>query len=342
MPGVRTLLWSAMPILAVALVTYTVPAPAPVPVARQADPSRFNIEKLKAADDNAHAAGLRPHHNTGGVQGDPLLFRHRYQHHDDRADQLTYYEYEARRHAHVVMVNDLDMSSCLADEDEEGQLLIKLTLPVDKLRTSNVTRGSIIVGDNLECKESMGGSKWRSILRERVVAEPIVRHTRSTAQTTIELETAPAAMHECFEHAQVEFFHGRPHNLAVAREKRMQSFAANSKIAPNDGFASTSTIMADAAQMAANRTLAARTAGNKSSTRRELYHTYCPYGPADDLHPSLSGDDCGGRTIPGSAMENSNCMWGSPDGLQGYLAGNEYTVTWTHPGYTGNVVKIQI
>ena len=32
--------------------------------------------------DNIHAAGLRPHHSAGASEGDPYLFRHRYQAHE--------------------------------------------------------------------------------------------------------------------------------------------------------------------------------------------------------------------------------------------------------------------
>ena len=56
------------------------------------------------ADDNdIHAVGLRPHHAVGQSADDPLLFRHRYQHHDLQTNRLLYYEYEAKRHAHVVL-----------------------------------------------------------------------------------------------------------------------------------------------------------------------------------------------------------------------------------------------
>lgn len=60
--------------------------------------------------------GLRPHHNTGAATEDPLLFRHRFQHHDVDTGRLLYYQYEARRSSRVTMVDDIGIISCVASD----------------------------------------------------------------------------------------------------------------------------------------------------------------------------------------------------------------------------------
>ena len=59
-----------------------------------------------------HEHGLRPHHSSGAAAEDRLLFRHRYQHHDAASDRLVYYQYEAKRHPHVVMIDDIGVHQC--------------------------------------------------------------------------------------------------------------------------------------------------------------------------------------------------------------------------------------
>jgi len=63
--------------------------------------------------------GLRPHHNTGAATEDPLLFRHRFQHHDVDTGRLLYYQYEARRSSRVTMVDDIGIISCVASDAGE-------------------------------------------------------------------------------------------------------------------------------------------------------------------------------------------------------------------------------
>ena len=57
-------------------------------------------------------AGLMPHHDSGADKDDPLLFRHRWQHHDAEANKLWYYQYEAKRHPHVSVLSETDVTSC--------------------------------------------------------------------------------------------------------------------------------------------------------------------------------------------------------------------------------------
>ena len=55
------------------------------------------------------ADGLDPKHATVD-KDDPLLFKHRFEHHDAATDRLTYVQYEARQHTDVVKLDDLNAS----------------------------------------------------------------------------------------------------------------------------------------------------------------------------------------------------------------------------------------
>ena len=59
-----------------------------------------------------HEKGLRP--SAKATEQDPLLFRHRYQHHDGASNRLPYYQYETKRHPHVVVIDDIGAQSCEA------------------------------------------------------------------------------------------------------------------------------------------------------------------------------------------------------------------------------------
>ena len=86
-----------------------------------------------------HEQGLRPHHSSGAASEDPLLFRHRYQHHDAATDRLLYYQYEAKRHPNVVMLTDM-VDSCEASDGGGGDNVtdIKLAISVPM----NMTNGT--------------------------------------------------------------------------------------------------------------------------------------------------------------------------------------------------------
>ena len=74
--------------------------------------------------------------------------------------------------------------------------------------------------------------------------------------------TSPAALHECFEHSQLEFFYGHADALPTARDKRHASFASNSLRESAPGTRATW-------RSAAVRT-STRTGRAVSSTRRSI------------------------------------------------------------------------
>mgnify|MGYP006142173223 CR=1 FL=1 len=228
-----------------------------------------------ANDDDVHAPGLRPHHNTGQADEDPLVFQHRFQHHDHATGELLYYEYEARRHAHVVrthlrcaenpvlfsplaettdarlnigarqvMLSDIGATSCAASVLDANHTIFTLTVPGEN--SSVIKLGSIIAGGELVCRAFEGEVPTSQVeVREKVLAEPIKRTTES-GEVEISLVTAPAALHECFEYSQLELFRGQSHQLHTSRNARLASAAANGHPPVKDTFASTDQILGEA------------------------------------------------------------------------------------------------
>ena len=170
--------------------------------------SAFSSGRLDTTNEHI-ARGLKPHHDTGASPTDPLHFRHRY-HTTTSQGALLYFEYEAKRHAHVVMLVEADASggcgaapSCLACtactvhhfDTESGEAVLELQIAdadISRLHSANLTAGSIIAGE-IGC--SVGEfSATRLSVRERVAA-PIVRPGPGSAVRLV-LNTEPAAMHE--------------------------------------------------------------------------------------------------------------------------------------------------
>ncbi|EOD09423.1 hypothetical protein EMIHUDRAFT_432837, partial [Emiliania huxleyi CCMP1516] len=288
----------------------------------------------------SHAQGLRPNHSSGAAADDPLLFRHRFQHHNAATDSLLYYQYEAKRHPNVVVLTDM-VESCEASDGEGGDDVTDI-----KVATSvpmNMTNGTIIVGDvNCTFREADGtSSPWRSTLRERVLSSSIAASAADSQ--LVNLRTVHAALNEIFQHAQLELFQGRPHAFDAARDKRLASLANNGGYDDKYGFASADAVIADAKKDAlARRRLAdaARPQKQKKSSpqntssanRRELYHTSCNRlllqdGVQDDFTLVLQGTDCNDGDRPGPGMEDRTCFWKTGDKIS-LKAGNEYTLRW--------------
>ena len=62
-------------------------------------------------------------HEPSSEAKDPLLFKHRLQQHDATSNKLTYYEYSARRSGHVLILNQLDVQSCISQVSGSGTIL---------------------------------------------------------------------------------------------------------------------------------------------------------------------------------------------------------------------------
>ena len=169
---------------------------------------------LSADTDQLHAAGLRPHHASGQSNDDPLLFRHRYQHHDQRTNRLVYYQYQARRHAHVVHLDDLAVESCSATPSGMDGAVF-LTLVVRSGDQGHHLRalkaGAIIIGSEANCTGTGGLPATITGLRERLLADATLRTAhgeRAQPVAEVMMHTATAGFHECFEYSQLELFRG--------------------------------------------------------------------------------------------------------------------------------------
>ena len=81
-------------------------------------------------------------HKAEAASEDPFLFKHRLQSHDAFSNKLTYFEYSARRHHHVLMLNEMNISSC-ALEVVAGQIQnVHLTSRDHNGLRMNVTAGT--------------------------------------------------------------------------------------------------------------------------------------------------------------------------------------------------------
>ena len=83
-------------------------------------------------------------HKAEAAAEDPFLFKHRLQYHDAASNKLTYFEYSARRHDHVLMLNEMNISSC-ALEVAGGQIQrVHLTSRDHDGLRMNVTAGTFL------------------------------------------------------------------------------------------------------------------------------------------------------------------------------------------------------
>ena len=108
-----------------------------------AEPILLDYDDTMANEDPQHAAGLRPLHHSSAML-DPNFFEHRYQHHDPTTDRLVYYQYRARRHKQVVMLDELGVQSCVASPSESHTNLTVVTLtmhPTSNIE-ANITNGA--------------------------------------------------------------------------------------------------------------------------------------------------------------------------------------------------------
>jgi hypothetical protein len=83
-------------------------------------------------------------HKAEAAAEDPFLFKHRLQYHDAASNKLTYFEYSARRHDHVLMLDEMNISSC-ALEVAGGQIQkVHLTSRDHDGLIMNVTAGTFL------------------------------------------------------------------------------------------------------------------------------------------------------------------------------------------------------
>ena len=199
------------------------------------EPTELNVK---------HHLGLHPHHSTTRSAEDPLLHRHRYQHHDEGTGELLYYQFEGKQHRHVFYAEGIaGVLGCEVAVEPNGKGPTAITLLLkDEVSAGNITAGAVIVGDGLDCTERASDgtrSTWQKPLRV-LISNVSVAAAPAPSSTAIAVTftTAPAQLHDVFEHAQIEFYRGSHRNLQTARSKRLESLAANGEAAPTRyGFA---------------------------------------------------------------------------------------------------------
>ena len=238
--------------------------------------------------DIVHDAGLRPHHNTGAAAEDPLLFRHRFQHHDANTGRLLYYQYEARRSSRVTMVEEMGAISCAAS-DRGNSTSVDLAV-ADAAAIRGIAVGDIIAGTGPSCMYA-DGSPWRQdgSLRERVLNVEV--HV-SFSEAILRVDTVPAGLHECFDDSQFEFFHGSTANFEQARLAHLASAGETE----NGTFASTKEVLDDA-----DRALGAE---EQTVSQRRQLHDKCPW---DWTHYSWFHSDTYSYDIAVSVVGGTDC-----------------------------------
>ena len=304
------------------------------------------------ATKHMHEKGLRP--SGGATEKDPHLFRHRYQNYDEATNKLMYYQYEARRHAHVVVLDTLRVQGCEAatDGDEATELTLVFMAEKDAI---NLTTGAVILGHELGCvTHAPNGtqSPWRKSLRERILGSVRVAR-RSPQGVAVTFMTSPAALNEVFEHGLLEFYHGHPDHLNASRTKRLDSLATkgHDDNTTQYNFARSAEVLVDAKATAASRRALSepvvrrvvpvkdRARNHSGMPGRRLDH--CWFNAANDLSDAmLFGSDCNDGRTPGSHMEGENCYFLS-GGELAFKAGNQYTLKWKS-GTSESRVKIEI
>lgn len=142
------------------------------------------------------------HNENDASADDPLLFRHRFQHHDAASDDLTYYQYEARRHAHVVVLEAHHVQACTFEQLSERPSpsarksngagdappppilkAVTLTLRHDSEQRRRLTQGAVLITKKFECLHQ-GRADQKTHLQE-VRSLLFARPRRAAAATTL-------------------------------------------------------------------------------------------------------------------------------------------------------------
>ena len=148
---------------------------------------------------------------------------------------------------------------------------------------------------------------------------------------------------DCFEHAEIEYFHGEPQRLYDARLERNTSLTSKGYSVPDDGFAKTQEVIVDAVRDERSARIPTVSVEDLASYRnrtaradRHLSHSSCWTGASDDITLELFGTDCT-NLPPGAAMEGASCYWReSTDGIA-LKVGNTYTLRWSSRATNPNV-----
>ena len=202
-----------------------------------------------------HEKGLHP--SAKATDEGSLLFRHRSEHPDSSSNWLPYYQYETKRHPHVVVLAGIGVQSYEAAPQNDQPNITTITFVVkDQAGTVNLTSSAVIcVRHELGCvaRAANGTSRpWRSTLRERIV-EPVLVPLLSVDGLSVTFMTVPAVLNEVYDHVQLEIYQGHCDKLDSTRTKRLESLVSNGHEDARYKFASTALVLADAIAVAVAR-----------------------------------------------------------------------------------------
>ena len=182
-------------------------------------------------------------------------------------------------------------------------------------------------------------------LLEQAVTDPNVTLDVNGFEAVLTVATRPVGFNDCFEHAEIEYFHGEPQSLYNARLARNVSLTSKGYSVPDEGFAKTHEVIADAKRHKGNASVPPASAEDLASKRtaradRHLTHASCRLGADTDIEISpisLLGVDCTNRG-PGVGMYDPNCYWlpGSTE-YPALRPGNIYTLRWKSTAPNPNV-----
>ena len=177
-------------------------------------------------------------------------------------------------------------------------------------------------------------------LQEQALTDPIVTLDANGFEAVVTVATRPVGFNDCFEHAEIEYFHGEPQSLHDARLARNVSLTSKGYSVPDEGFAKTPEVIADAVRHKGSASVPRASVEGLPSNRtaradRHLAHSSCPgwfgigWYPDNDITIGLFGTDCTNQP-PGVALESPSCFW-RPSPSEDVVAlkvGNTYTLRW--------------
>ena len=129
-------------------------------------------------DDSGHhiiASGMNPPSDSGADPNDPLLFKHRFQHHNPDTNELLYFQYEAKRHAHVQLLGGEDVRRCRARAHPSGDTSTEVDLTISRASHARIKPDNVVVladGCNSHTND-------KEPLQGKVVASSVVRCVHS-------------------------------------------------------------------------------------------------------------------------------------------------------------------
>ena len=203
--------------------------------------------------------------------------------------------------------------------------------------------GTIFAG-KIDCQVQGSRHLYGKPLQERAVTDPNVTLDANGFEAVLTVATRPVGFNDCFEHVEIEYFHGEPQRLYDARLERNTSLSSKGYSVPDDGFAKTQEVIVDAVRDERSARIPTVSVEDLASYRnrtaradRHLSHSSCYLGASDDITLELFGTDCT-NLPPGAAMESTTCYWREEyTNVIALKVGNTYNLRWRSSATNPNV-----